>query len=105
LSAEHDVAVSFRFELTRIIRESLGLPEDVAVPLADHLARGLSRRMGGMYIGKRELARTVRDEGVRRDFTGRNRAEVMDRYRISMRTFYRIIQGPRGNCQNGEKWQ
>ena len=85
-----DAAVNFRNTLIRIIRSALGLPETVAVPIADELAKGLSNEMGGLYITKREI-RATRDDAVRRDFTGRNHREVCRKHDISRRTLYRII--------------
>ena len=87
---EQDAAINFRNTLIRIIRASLGLPETVAMPMADELAKGLANEMGGLYITKREI-RSVRDEAVRRDFTGRNHKEICRRHGISRRTLYRII--------------
>lgn len=92
-SIDLDAAVNFRNTLIRIIRSSLGLPETVAVPMAEELARGLSNEMGGLYITKREI-RVTRDDAVRRDFTGRNHREVCRQHDISRRTLYRIIRRP-----------
>ena len=96
MSNEIDAAVTLRYDLTRAIRETLGLPESVAVPMADHLAIGLSQRMGGLYIPKRDL-RTERDDAIRRDFTGANHREVMAKYRISRATLYRTIARKRSS--------
>jgi Mor family transcriptional regulator len=85
-----DAAANFRDDLVRIIRASLGLPDSVAVPMADELAKAMKKEMGGMYIPAREI-RDVRDAAVRRDFNGRNRDEVMRIHKITRRTFYRII--------------
>lgn len=85
-----DLEVAFRSDLVRVIRESLGLPETVAVPMADEIARGLQRMMGGLYVPAREL-RETRDAAVRREFNGRNHADIMRRHDISRATLYRII--------------
>lgn len=87
---ETDAAVSLRHDLVRIIRESLGLSERIAVPMADELAQGLQRRMGGFYIPVREI-RETRDAAVLRDFNGRNHIEVMRSHNISRATLYRIL--------------
>lgn len=87
---EKDAAVSFRNTLVRIIRRSLGLPETIALPMADELARGLRDELGGLYVTKREI-RAARDEAVRQAFDGRNHSEVCHRFRISRRTLYRIF--------------
>ena len=91
MSAEHDAAVSFRYELVRVIRESLGLPESIAVPMADHLANGMSRKCGGTYIPVSAIVREKRNEAILRDFTGANHAEVMRRHGVSRTTLYRIL--------------
>jgi Mor family transcriptional regulator len=90
LSDEVDAVVSLRYDLVRILRESVGMPEDSAALAAEQLVHGLGARRGGLYITKREAVR-VRDDFVRRDFDGRNRNEVLRRYGISIATFYRII--------------
>ncbi len=91
-ATEYDAAVDFRNTLIRIIRKTLGLPELVAVPMADVLARGFSAELGGLYVTKREI-RASRNAAVLRDFNGRNHVEVMHRYGISRRTLYRVIGG------------
>lgn len=90
ITLQNDAAVNFRDDLVRIIRESLGLPEKIAVPMAEELSRGLKQRMGGLYIPAREI-REARDAAVLRDFNGRNHVEIMQTHRISQATLYRII--------------
>jgi Mor family transcriptional regulator len=90
INLANDAAVNLINELVRVIRDSLGLPEKVAVPMAEELAKGLHRRMGGLYIPAREI-REARDDAVLRDFNGKNHAEVMRLHNISQRTLYRII--------------
>lgn len=98
MSEERDAAVSFHYELVRCVREGTGLPEDVAVPLARHLLRALQRRLGGLYVPKSDIRR-ARDAEVREAFNGRNHGEVMNSFRISRATLYRIL----GNSQTREK--
>lgn len=95
LTLEKDAAVNFRNTLVRILRKSLGLPEKVAVPMADELAKEMKQELGGIYIPAREI-REVRDAAVRRDFNGRNRVEVMRTHNICRATFYNIIRRGRG---------
>lgn len=92
---DQDAAVNFRNTLIRIIRASLGLPETVAMPMADELAKGMCSELGGLYITKREI-RSTRDEAVRRDFTGRNHREVCRKHDISRATLYRITGTRKG---------
>lgn len=91
-----DSAAEFRNDLVRVIRDSLGLPEKIALPMADELAKGMNRRMGGLYIPAREI-RDTRDAAVLRDFNGRNQIEVLRVHDISRATFYRIINRRRGS--------
>lgn len=99
MSAERDHDVARHNTLVRVIRRALGLPENVAVLMAEHLARELSRETGGMYIPKREISREVRDQAVLRDFNGRNHHDVIRQHGISRATFFRII----GKSHNREK--
>lgn len=64
--------------------------------LAAEVARRLAPRIGGRYVPKRD-ARAQRDREVWQAFNGRNRAEVMKRFRISKALFYNIMsRQPRG---------
>ena len=87
---EQDAAINFRNTLIRIIRASLGLPETIAMPMADELAKGLSNEIGGLYITKREI-RSTRNDAIRRDFNGRNHREVSRKHGVSVATVYRIL--------------
>jgi Mor family transcriptional regulator len=105
ITLAHDAAANFRNDLVRIIRESLGLPESIATPMADELAKGLKRELGGLYIPAREI-RDARDAAVLRDFNGRNHDEVMRSHSISQRTLYYILGRKKssfakteGNCK------
>lgn len=64
--------------------------------LAAEVAHRLAPRIGGRYVPKRD-ARAQRDREVWQAFNGRNRAEVMKRFRISKALFYNIMsRQPRG---------
>lgn len=92
MSADHDAAVSFHYDLVRALREGAALPEYIATPIAEKVAASLCQRAGGLYIPKREM-RAQRDDAVRQSFTGRNHDEVMRRHAISRATLYRILSG------------
>lgn len=98
MSEEHDAVVAFRYHLVRRLRERLKVPEAEAAQVADDVSLMFATMRGGFFITRREAAR-YRDAAVRRDFNGRNHAEVMRRYEISQTTLYRII----GNSQNAAK--
>lgn len=91
LSFELDAAITLRYDLVRAIRETLGLPENVAVPMADHLARGLTRRLGGLYIPKRDL-RSERDEQICAEFNGRNHVHLARKWGVTPRTIYNVVR-------------
>lgn len=91
ITLENDAAVNFHNDLVRVIRESLGLPEKIAVPMADELAKGLKQRLGGLYIPAREI-REARDAAVLKDFNGRNHAEVARSHNICRATLYNILR-------------
>lgn len=93
MSEEHDAAVAFRYDLVRALREGASLPEYIATPIAEKVASNLCKRVGGLYIPKREV-REARDEAVRKDFSGRNHEEVMHKHQISRATLYRILGAP-----------
>lgn len=62
--------------------------------LADLAARRITKMIGGarVYLPKeRALNTKARDEAIRRDYNGRNMAEIQRTYRVSRATVYRII--------------
>jgi Mor family transcriptional regulator len=81
----------------RVLLEST----DDAKTLAATLAPLLAKRVGGRYVPKHDGHRLRealdrRNEGIRRDFNGRNREEVMTRYGVSSRVLYYVVsQGRR----------
>lgn len=116
MSAELDASVALRHDLVRVIRSCLGLPETVAVPMADHLARELCRT--GLLKDWRQIpaseSRQARHSGIGREFNGRNVDELMHRYGVSRATVYRAAREHRRQhgraavekvkqSQNGEK--
>jgi Mor family transcriptional regulator len=90
MNTDADAAVSFRYLLVRCIRNSLGLPEDVATPMAEHVAREFGRQAGGLYIPKSEI-REDRNAKIRREYRPDKKNEVLRRYGISQATLYRIL--------------
>jgi hypothetical protein len=94
LSAELDATVALRHDLVRIIRTCLGLPETVAVPMAEHLARELCRSRVLTEWKSIPVAeqRAATHAAIRREFNGRNISELMRRYNVSRRTVYRVMK-------------
>lgn len=91
MSAELDAAVTLRHDLVRIIRGCLGLPEKVAVPIADLLAQELCRT--GMLKDWKQIpaseSRQTRRSVIGREFNGRNVEELMRKHGVSRATVYR----------------
>lgn len=94
LSAELDAAVALKHDLVRVIREYLGLPETVAVPMAEHLAVGLCRAR--LLTEWRTIPASEERQAVRgaiaREFTGNNVGQLMRRYKVSRATVYRAVR-------------
>ncbi|QRM19553.1 hypothetical protein GBK02_09135 [Dechloromonas sp. TW-R-39-2] len=90
-----DNAVALHAELTGILIEEATIPEIEASQLADALMRGLRRRFPGesIYIAKTLSVRErhERDNAIRRDFNGRNMAEICRRWGIGRLTVYRAL--------------
>lgn len=64
--------------------------------LATIVARRLAPLIGGRYVPKRDH-RAMRDAAVWTAFTGRNRDDVMRKFKISRELFYSIMsRKPRG---------
>ena len=93
MSAELDASVALRHDLVRIIRSCLGLPETVAVPMADHLARELcrSRILTDWRAIPVAEERVAVHAAIAREYTGRNVEELMRKYNVSRATVFRAI--------------
>lgn len=91
MSAELDASVALRHDLVRIIRSCLGLPETVAVPMANELARELcrSRILTEWRTIPASEAREAMHAAIAREYTGRNIGELMKKYNVSRATVYR----------------
>lgn len=61
--------------------------------MTDSILRRVVQRLGGRSVYIRSSIRSQEEirNGVLRDFNGSNKTEVMRKYSISDRTFYRII--------------
>lgn len=84
-------------DLVRAIRESLGLPETVAMPMAQRLAPVLRHR--GFMAEWRDIPaseiRQARDDRIAREFDGHNHQELARRYGVGRATVYRVISRSR----------
>ena len=85
--------LTLHVELTRILVAETGLKEKLSSQIAEDVLRGLQRLRGGdeLYIPKGQ-GTASRDAEVRAAFRGNNRDEVCRQFKISRRTFYRIVR-------------
>jgi Mor family transcriptional regulator len=86
-----DAAIALQYEITKIVREEIGMNEHFASQIAEALMRGLRRTLGGqeIYIPSQDLRR--RDQAIRDEFNGRNRDELCRRYGIGRTRLYEIV--------------
>ncbi|MBJ2139835.1 MULTISPECIES: Mor transcription activator family protein [Delftia] len=103
-----DAVLQLEYDLVEMVREEMGWPEAQAYPLAKALVRGMRKRYGGMRIGGRGAAiyipapsKEERNEAIRREFDGTNRAAVMAKYGIKRTQLYRIISRRPGAARIG----
>ncbi len=90
-SQTEDAAVQLEHDITNIVREETGMHEGIATMFAVALVRGLRRRLGGQELYIPAPDRTERDTAIRRDYNGRNMAELMRVHEIGRTRFYEII--------------
>lgn len=92
MTLRDDVRLQMRMRIVRVIRESTGLLEQFAVPIANEVLQVVERDIDGQALSRTDgELQAQRDRLVRAEFNGRNRAEVCRRHGISKATFYRII--------------
>lgn len=84
-------ALELLHEVTCIVREEIGFNDQFATQIAEAITRGLSRRLGGQRTYIPALAKNERDEQIRQEFNGRNREEVMAKFRIGKTRLYEIV--------------
>lgn len=89
-----DRSVTLLYLITGALQHEMQISERDAFRLARGMARWMGTQAGGdvLYCPKTSDAdRAERDEAIRREFNGRNRQEVCDRYGISKSRLYEII--------------
>lgn len=89
-----DRSMNLLYLLTGALQHEMQIPERDAFRLARGLSRWMGKVAGGdvLYCPKTSDAdRADRDEAIRREFNGRNRQEVCDRYGISKTRLYEIL--------------
>lgn len=92
MTLRDDVRLQMRMRIVRVIRESTGLLEQFAVPIANEVLQVVERDIDGQTLSRTDgELQAQRDRMVLAEFNGRNRNEVCRRHAISKATFYRII--------------
>lgn len=94
-----DMAVQLETEMADILREDLGMPASEAADKAQAVVIGMRRRMGGgsWYVPVL-LDKRVRDDAIRREFSGpASLPRLMSKYGLSERRIYQIAGTKRGH--------
>ena len=74
-----------------LIQAEFDLDEQSALLLAQRVADGMFRLAGGEQLYIPKLDRRRRNAAIRREFNGRNVAEICARYGICRSQLYRIL--------------
>lgn len=90
LGQAEDAAVQLENELTRIVREEIGMHEQMASLFAQALVRGLRKHCGGQDLYIPTTNKSARDAAIREAFRGDNLSEIMERFGVSRSTVYRV---------------
>jgi Mor family transcriptional regulator len=90
MSITKDNATAIRNDVVRQLRHALGLHEMDAVALADEISICVAKRLSGVHIPAR-LIKEARNTAIRRDFTGRNHAELASKYGVTRSMIYKIL--------------
>jgi Mor family transcriptional regulator len=91
-NSQIDAAVELRHLLAQALGQAFNLSEAAAIPMANLIADKLFDLAGGneLYIPK--VDRKRRNTAIRREFNGKNRAEICQRYGISKAQLYNIVK-------------
>jgi len=87
-----DSAVELQYAIVTALREGFGLDELAAAAMAEPFANSLRRHYAceNLYIPAPD--KRLRNEAIRREFNGRNRAEVCRKWGISRTQLYAIVK-------------
>lgn len=86
-----DAAVQLEQDIIGIVREEIGMHEQMATVFAQALVRGLRRRLGGQELYIPSPNRAERDAAIRREFNGTNIDALMKRHGIGRARVYQIV--------------
>ena len=101
---QQDMHAALRQSLAEQGQRAPDLTPEQLRALSASMARLLARRIGGRYVAFVE-DRAQRDAAVLQAWTGRNRAEVMQRFGISRALFYNILMRAFVNTRLAETWE
>ena len=89
---EESSALFLQGEMQAIIKSKIGMHDDFAAMVASAVVEGLRERAGGqsIYIPTSTDFKT-RDEQIKREFNGTNRADVCRKHNISRSRLYQIV--------------
>lgn len=87
-----DAAIQLERDFVDIVREEIGMNEQLAGIFAQALVRGLRRRMGGTELWVPAPDKAERNAAIRREFTGTRESlrDVMRRHNVSRSTVYEV---------------
>lgn len=88
---QFDNATALLYDMTDILREQFGLDEPLALALAEKVIAGCRRKWGAQEIYIPAPDKADRDAAIRREFNGRNLAEVCQRHGVSRSRVYEIV--------------
>ena len=90
MSIPQDNAVAIRNDVVRLFCQALGLHEQDALILADEIVLQVAKRLSGVHIPAGTI-KAARNAAIRRDFTGRNHAELARKYGLTVSMIYKIL--------------
>lgn len=86
-----DAAVQLEQDIIGIVREEIGMHEQMATVFAQALVRGLRRRLGGQELYIPSPNRAERDAAIRREFNGENLEEICKKFGLGRTRIYEIV--------------
>ncbi|XXQ55627.1 Mor transcription activator family protein [Xenophilus aerolatus] len=86
-----DAAVQLEHDIIGIVREEIGMHEQLATMFAQALVRGLRRRLGGRELYIPAPSKEERNVAIARAFNGSNVDELTRRFGLSRTRVYEIL--------------
>ena len=103
VSKEHANLLALRWRISKAIRNKAGfLNEQFSEQLAGAVLEELQAEFGGDYAYIPAHDKEARNDAIRREFNGRNREELCERYGVSRTVFYRIVAEEKNRSRQNE---